>query len=33
MVLALRLGLIFSNYRSRFAHEVATVRGGLNWKW
>lgn len=20
-------------YRSRFAHEVVTVRGGLNWKW
>ena len=22
-----------STYRSHFAHEVATVRGGLNWKW
>lgn len=21
------------SYRSRFAHEVVTVRGGLNWKW
>jgi outer membrane immunogenic protein len=24
---------LLSTYRSRFAHEVATVRGGLNWKW
>lgn len=21
------------NYRSRFVHQVTTVRGGLNWKW
>ena len=24
---------VVGNYRSRFAHEVVTVRGGLNYKW
>lgn len=24
---------ISGSYRTRFAHEVVTVRGGLNWKW
>jgi outer membrane immunogenic protein len=24
---------IFGPYRSRFEHQVVTVRGGLNWKW
>ncbi len=26
-------GTFASTYRSRFAHTVTTVRGGLNWKW